>query len=87
MATPSEFVVAVGRAIAMLRGELDLTQMDIWERCDTHYNYISKIENGHADPSVLKIADIARGMGIKPSEIFVRADQLLDGTAAEPPSK
>jgi transcriptional regulator with XRE-family HTH domain len=83
VASPSEYVVAVGRAIAMLREERGLTQMDIWHRCDTHYNYISRIENGLADPTVLKIADIAHGMGIRPSDIFVRADELLDGTAVE----
>ena len=61
-----------------------MTQMGVGNDCETHYNYIGEIERGIREPTVFKIADIAIGLGVEPSEIFVLADQLLaeDGSPA-----
>jgi hypothetical protein len=77
VAKPRDYVTAVGKAVCIKREQYNLTQMQVWRECETHYNSISAIERGLAEPTVLIIADIARGIGIKPGEIFVLADELL----------
>jgi transcriptional regulator with XRE-family HTH domain len=82
VAKPRDYVTAVGKAVCIKREQLGLTQMQVWRECETHYNSISAIERGLAEPTVLIVADVARGMGIKPGEIFVLADELLAESAA-----
>lgn len=79
MKEPRAFVEAVGKAIRELREERDLSQMALWRRCNTHFNYIGGIERGEREPSVRAIADIANGLDVEVIEVFARADRLLDG--------
>jgi transcriptional regulator with XRE-family HTH domain len=61
-----------GRAVRKRRRELDLSQEQLAERADLHRNYISDIERGERNLSLENIQKIARSLGMKVSELFIK---------------
>lgn len=62
-----------GHAIRAARQNHKLSQEDFAEVCDLHRTYIGHVERGEANVSFQNIARIARGLKLKPSELFARA--------------
>jgi transcriptional regulator with XRE-family HTH domain len=61
---------AVGRNIRANRKRAELTQEALALRCDMHMVEIGRAERGLRDLRVSTIARIARGLGIKASELL-----------------
>jgi transcriptional regulator with XRE-family HTH domain len=59
----------VGRNFARLRKEADLTQEQLAERCGLSQQYLSKLENGHRNPTVVTLYEIAQGLGVSHVEL------------------
>jgi len=55
----------LGEAIRKRRLALGLTQEQLAERADLHWTFISGIERGHRNVSVLRLYDIATALGVK----------------------
>jgi transcriptional regulator with XRE-family HTH domain len=60
----------VGRNIARIRKEQHLTQEKLAFECELDRTYISGIERGVRNPTILIIDKIARALGIKPHKLL-----------------
>lgn len=63
----------VGRNAARLRGEAGLTQEQLAERSGFSQQYISKLEKGQRNPTVVTLYELAQGLGVSHVEL-VRED-------------
>jgi transcriptional regulator with XRE-family HTH domain len=55
-----------------MRLEMGLSQVEFGERCGFYQTYLSRIENGHANPSLNAMEVIANALGITVFELFDR---------------
>lgn len=60
----------VGRNVKKFRKESDWTQEDLAFECDLHRTYISGIERGIRNPTVLILDTIAKALEIPPSRLL-----------------
>ena len=63
----------VGRNFARLRKDSGLTQEQLAERCGLSQQYLSKLEQGKRNPTVVTLFEIAQGLGVSHVEL-VRED-------------
>ena len=63
----------VGRNFARLRAASGLTQEQLAERCGLSQQYLSKLEGGKRNPTVVTLYEIAQGLGVSHVEL-VRED-------------
>lgn len=63
----------VGRNFARLRAASGLTQEQLAERCGVSQQYISGLEKGRRNPTVVTLYVIAQGLGVSHVEL-VRED-------------
>ena len=63
----------VGRNAARLRAEAGLTQEQLAERSGFSQQYISKLEKGRRNPTVVTLYELAQGLGVSHVEL-VRED-------------
>ncbi len=54
MSSEQEILKQLGKKIQQLREEKGLSQMDLAYQSETSMSYVSKIENGHHAPGVLR---------------------------------
>jgi transcriptional regulator with XRE-family HTH domain len=73
----------LGKAIRELREQHRLTADGLCAATDVSPPQLAALENGRLDPDLELIAAIARGLGVRTSEIFVRAEQLATRGPAE----
>lgn len=62
-------LIALGRNASRLRAQRQLTQEALAERSGLDPSYISGIERGVRNPSVLSLVRLAKGLGCLPSDI------------------
>ena len=60
----------VSRNIQRIRRENDLSQEEVAHRADIHQTYLSGVEIGKRNPSILVVERIAKALGVDVSEIF-----------------
>lgn len=59
-----------GKRLKVLRGERDLTQLELAEILDMSPNFIGMIERGERNTTVENVFNIARALRIKPAALF-----------------
>jgi transcriptional regulator with XRE-family HTH domain len=59
-----------------MRLEMGLSQVEFGERCGFYQTYLSRIENGHANPSLNAMEVIANALGITVFELFDRVRKI-----------
>ena len=59
-----------GRAVRRLRAQRGISQETLAERSSSHPNYIGGIERGERNPTLLKIAAIAKALRSTPSDLL-----------------
>ena len=59
-----------GKRMRVLREKSNVSQELLAERCDLHATYISSIERGQRNVSLINIVRIARGLKVRPGELF-----------------
>jgi transcriptional regulator with XRE-family HTH domain len=69
-------VVALGQAIRELRSERGWSQEELSLHSGVHRNYIGGLERAERRPSVETVGKLADALGVKPSEVFQRAERL-----------
>ncbi|HEX8065047.1 MAG TPA: helix-turn-helix transcriptional regulator [Thermoleophilaceae bacterium] len=72
---PDPFLVALGEVIRELRTERGLSQEELGLRSGVHRNYIGGVERAERQPSALTVVRLADALGVKPSEVFKRAER------------
>ena len=60
----------IGRTIAKVRREKGMTQEDLAGVVGMDRSYLSEIENGYKNLSVLVLLDIAEALGVLPSRLL-----------------
>ena len=60
----------VSRNIQRIRRKKDLSQEEVAHRADIHQTYLSGVETGKRNPSILVVERIAKALGVDVSEIF-----------------
>lgn len=55
-----------------MRLELGLSQVEFGERCGFYQTYLSRIENGQANPTLNAVEVIANALGLTVFELFDR---------------
>ncbi len=67
---PTDIRSLFGKRIRALRRKLHYSQETLAERCNLHATYIGGIERGLRNVSLINIVRIARGLKVKPGELF-----------------
>lgn len=65
-----------GICVRALRQEQGWTQVEFSERCGFYQTYLSRIENGQANPTLNALEVIANGLGLDIFEFFKRVENL-----------
>jgi len=60
----------VGQRIKGLRQEAELSQEILSERCGIYRTYLSRIESGSANPTLLVLVALADSLGVQPAELL-----------------
>jgi DNA-binding XRE family transcriptional regulator len=60
----------VGQRIKGLRQEAELSQEVLSERCGIYRTYLSRIESGSANPTLLVLVALADSLGVPPAELL-----------------
>ena len=59
-----------GECVRARRQEMGLSQVEFGERCGFYQTYLSRIENGRANPSLNAMEVIANALGISVFDLF-----------------
>ena len=59
-----------GQRVRQLRIERNLSQEDLAELSDLHRNYVSQIEGGRRNVSLLNILKLANGLKVRPTKLI-----------------
>lgn len=62
----------VGKNLQRLRRERELTQEDVAHRAHIHQTYLSGVEGGKRNPSVLVLERLARALNVDIAEFFAK---------------
>ncbi len=65
----------VGKAILRIRRQRRMTQGEVGREAGLAPSYLSRIENGHVQPTASTLTRIARALRVKPSAIFAADEQ------------
>ena len=60
----------VGKKVRSLRLKAELSQENLAERCGIFRTYLSRIESGSANPSIVVLVALASALGVNPHELF-----------------
>ncbi|MDM4766157.1 helix-turn-helix transcriptional regulator [Pelomonas sp. SE-A7] len=75
----------LGQCIRDLRLGRGLSQVEFGEQCGFYQTYLSRIENGQANPTVNALEVIANAFGLTVFDLFDRVREMeTAGDAAEP---
>ncbi|MCG7354455.1 MAG: helix-turn-helix transcriptional regulator [Roseomonas mucosa] len=64
----------VGRNFARIRRERGLTQEQVEDRCGLSQQYLSGLERGLRNPTVVTLFEIAQALGVNPVDL-IRPDE------------
>ncbi|TPL10276.1 helix-turn-helix transcriptional regulator [Mesorhizobium sp. B2-4-14] len=67
----------VGRNFARLRREKNLTQEEVQARSGFSQQYLSGLERGQRNPTVITLYELARALGVSHVELVKPDDQTL----------
>lgn len=77
--TPPDALVTFGSRVRRVRLDAGLSQMEVAERGGLHFTWVSAVERGTRNPTLMTIVSLAEGLGIDPAE-------LVSGLRRTPPS-
>lgn len=75
---PSPLAKKLGACIRTLRQETGLSQVEFGEKCGFYQTYLSRVENGNANPTINAVEVIAIALGMTVFDLF---DKVKDQSA------
>ncbi len=75
---PSKIAKQLGACIRTLRLDMGLSQVEFGEKCGFYQTYLSRVENGQANPTINALEVIANTLGLTVFELFDRVENLPD---------
>jgi len=73
-ARPPSIRVAFGTRLRVLRGRAGLTQEKLALRAELDRSYVGQVERGEVNISIDNIGKLAKGLSVRPMELFESAD-------------
>lgn len=73
------YAQAFGQALNLARTSRRMKREELALRSDLSYPYLCQIEQGIKEPSMKSLQRIAEALDVRPSRLFVMAEQVLDG--------
>lgn len=67
---PSPLSKQLGACIRTLRQQTGLSQVEFGEKCGFYQTYLSRVENGNANPTLNAMEVIANSLGLTIFELF-----------------
>jgi transcriptional regulator with XRE-family HTH domain len=67
---PTNIALQLGKVIRELRLEAGYSQVEFAERAGIYQTYISRVENGRANPSLNALIVVANTLGVTVFELF-----------------
>jgi DNA-binding XRE family transcriptional regulator len=64
------YKLSVGARIRQLRSNAEMTQDVLSERCGIFRTYLSRIESGSANPTLVILVALAESLSVEPAELF-----------------
>lgn len=74
---------AIGRTIARLRREMNMTQVELADRMNVSFQAVSNWERGQSMPDVSKLPELAELLGTSIDELLGRSVPLVEHAAAD----
>lgn len=68
----SEIIKSFGRVLREIREERGITQERLANEIDSHFTHISRLENGHKQPTLTTLFRLADILKINPEDFIVR---------------
>jgi len=65
------YKLIVGKRIKLLRQQLEMSQEVLAERCGIYRTYLSRIESGSANPTLLVLVALADSLDVSPSQLMM----------------
>ncbi len=65
-----EALIAFGKRVRQLRLEKKMTQEDLAHAAGIAHSQLVKIENGQINTGLSNVFAVAKGLGVKPSQLF-----------------
>lgn len=73
----SQLSKQLGACIRELRLQTGQSQVEFGERCGFYQTYLSRIENGRANPTINAIEVVANALGLTVFELFDRVREQM----------
>lgn len=73
--------LAFGQEVRRRREGMAMTLETLSERSKLTPNYIGSVEIGKRDPSLTTVLALAKGLGVRPGELFASAEGMTPQTA------
>jgi transcriptional regulator with XRE-family HTH domain len=83
--TRDPLLIALGETIRDLRAELGISQERLGLESGVHRNYIGGIERAERRPTVATVATLAVRLGVRPSDLLLRAEERAERRGASWP--
>ena len=71
-----QIIKAFGKVMKELRESKGLSQEALAHAIKSHATHISRLENGHKQPTLTTIFKIADHLGVKPEELITKSKSL-----------
>ena len=71
----SRLSIRLGKCVRDLRLELGMTQVEFAEHCGFYQTYMSRIENGRANPTLNALEVISNALGLTVFDLFDRVKE------------
>jgi len=66
----STVIKCFGASVRKLRHSLGISQEELAERADLHRTYITDIERGARNPTLITIKKLAKGLGVSAADLL-----------------
>lgn len=79
----SSLSLSFGQNIRALRKAQGLTQVEFSERCGFYQTYLSRVENGQANPTLNAIEVMANALGLTVYEMFYLMETAMEASVSD----
>jgi transcriptional regulator with XRE-family HTH domain len=74
----STLLLKLGASVRQRRERLGFSQEAFATKCGVHRTYVGKVERGEQNVSMVSLARIARGLGVRVSELLREAEDSAE---------
>jgi transcriptional regulator with XRE-family HTH domain len=76
MLSPDDLPKAVGAALKQMREQKGLTQEAVAEKAGVHITWVTQMERGYRNPTIISVAKIAAALETSLVDVFALAEEI-----------